>query len=139
MTAAQNEGFLPSDCKGTGDHQGHYQVPEGNIASVSAPEARKVRCKIDFVLLPLLGFCYMLQFLDKQTLSYAYLLGILEDTHLVNSQFSWTVSIFYFGFIFWSYPTVCLFVRLPIGKYLCCTVSVLSAAASPASWSLGSS
>ncbi|KAL4737311.1 major facilitator superfamily domain-containing protein [Aspergillus similis] len=96
----------------------------GNVASVSAREARKVRWKIDFVLLPLLGFCYILQFLDKQTLSYASLLRILEDIQLVNSQFSWTASIFYFGFIFWSYPTAYLSVRLPIGKYLSCTVII---------------
>lgn len=36
--------------------------------------------KLDFVLMPLLGFCYMLQFLDKATLSYSSLLGIIRDT-----------------------------------------------------------
>lgn len=30
--------------------------------------------------MPLLGFCYLLQFLDKQSLSYATVLGLLEDT-----------------------------------------------------------
>ncbi|KAL5002005.1 major facilitator superfamily domain-containing protein [Aspergillus recurvatus] len=98
-----------------------------SAADVATREARKVRWKIDCVLLPLLGVCYMLQFLDKQTLSYASLLGILEDINLVDGQFSWTASIFYFGFIFWSYPTVYLSVRLPIGKYLSCTVIVWAA------------
>ncbi|KAI3066890.1 hypothetical protein CBS147353_7884 [Aspergillus niger] len=119
------------DCKVTKDQQGGDQlsvVQMGNLADVSStPEAHKVRWKIDSLLLPLLGVCYMLQFLDKQTLSYASLLGILEDVHLVDRQFSWTASIFYFGFIFWSYPTVYLSVRLPLGKYLGCTVILWAA------------
>jgi hypothetical protein len=36
--------------------------------------------RLDMVLMPLLGFCYMLQFLDKATLSYSSLLGIVRDT-----------------------------------------------------------
>lgn len=114
-----------ADCKVTKDQQQYDQLSVaqmGNVANVTTPEARKVRWKIDLVLLPLLGVCYMLQFLDKQTLSYASLLGILEDINLVDSQFSWAASIFYVGFIFWSYPTVYLSVRLPIGKYLSCNV-----------------
>ncbi|CAG8143216.1 unnamed protein product [Penicillium salamii] len=99
----------------------------GSITYVSPEESRRVRRKVDLILLPILGFCYFLQFLDKQTLSYASLLGMIEDTHLVGTQFSWTGSIFYFGFIFWSHPTMYLSVRLPIGKYLGATVFVWAA------------
>ncbi|KAJ5951309.1 uncharacterized protein N7479_009722 [Penicillium vulpinum] len=67
------------------------------------------------------------RFLDKQTLSYASLLGMLEDTHLEGTQFSWVASVFYFGYMFWSYPTMYLSVRLPIGKYLGTTVLVWAA------------
>lgn len=94
------------------------------IDQVSIDESSRVRRKIDLILLPLLGGCYFLQFLDKQTLSYASLMGMLQDTHLVGSRFSWTASIFYFGYIFWSYPTAWLSVRLPIGKYIGATVYV---------------
>lgn len=96
----------------------------GSIIDVSPEESRRVRRKVDWVLLPILGICYFLQFLDKQTLSYASLLGMIDDTSLVGTQFSWTGSIFYFGFIFWSYPSMYLSVRLPIGKYLGTTVYV---------------
>ncbi|KAJ5048409.1 hypothetical protein NUH16_006908 [Penicillium rubens] len=67
------------------------------------------------------------RFLDKQTLSYASLLGMIEDTHLEGTQFSWTASVFYFGYIFWSYPAMYLLVRLPIGKYLSATVLLWAA------------
>lgn len=98
------------------------QSPEGVIDQDLAEGSYQVRRKVDWILLPLLGFCYFLQFLDKQTLSYASLLGMLQDNNLHGSQFSWTASIFYFGYIFWSYPTMFLSVRLPIGKYLGATV-----------------
>lgn len=31
-------------------------------------------------------------------------------------------SIFYFGFLLWEYPTTILIQKLPVGKYLSCTV-----------------
>ncbi|KAL3450814.1 major facilitator superfamily domain-containing protein [Aspergillus insuetus] len=100
---------------------------QGDMTTILTKETRRVLWKIDLVLLPVLGFCYLLQFLDKQSLNYASLLGILEDIHLVGDQYSWTASIFYLGFIFWSYPTAYLSVRLPIGKYLSCTVILWAA------------
>lgn len=98
------------------------ESPDNIINQDLAEGSYQVRRKVDWILLPLLGFCYFLQFLDKQTLSYASLLGMLQDNNLHGSQFSWTASIFYFGYIFWSYPTMFLSVRLPIGKYLGGTV-----------------
>ena len=95
---------------------------DGDVSQDLAEGSSQVRRKVDWILLPLLGFCYFLQFLDKQTLSYASLLGMLQDNNLHGTQFSWTASIFYFGYIFWSYPTMFLSVRLPIGKYLGATV-----------------
>lgn len=109
-------------------------VDFGSVSQVSPADSRRLRRKVDFILLPLLGFCYFVQFLDKQTLSYASLLGMLEDTHLEGSKFSWTASIFYFGYIFWSYPTTFLSVRLPIGKYLAGTVLVISPLQPPISY-----
>jgi hypothetical protein len=91
---------------------------DGDVSQDLAEGSSQVRRKVDWILLPLLGFCYFLQFLDKQTLSYASLLGMLQDNNLHGTQFSWTASIFYFGYIFWSYPTMFLSVRLPVGKYL---------------------
>jgi hypothetical protein len=51
--------------------------PEDTIAD---EEDTSTKRRLDMVLMPLLGFCYMLQFLDKATLSYSSLLGIVKDT-----------------------------------------------------------
>ncbi|EER25920.1 hypothetical protein D8B26_008244 [Coccidioides posadasii str. Silveira] len=92
------------------------------LIDASEEELRRVRWKVDLILMPLLSFCYMLQFLDKQTLNFSTLLGILEDTKLQGSEYSWTAAIFYFGYLLWSYPTTYFAVRTPIGKYLSITV-----------------
>lgn len=52
----------------------------GNLDNISKDEDKSTRQRLDLVLMPLLGFCYMLQFLDKMTLSYSSLLGLIKDT-----------------------------------------------------------
>ncbi|KAJ6006318.1 hypothetical protein N7451_004262 [Penicillium sp. IBT 35674x] len=84
-----------------------------------SPEAeRRLVRKIDFMILPIMVFAYLLAFLDKQTLSYSALMGITEDLHLVGTQYSWSSGIFYFGYLFFSYPASLLMVKFPLGKYL---------------------
>lgn len=107
------------------DHDTKAGVQDNVVIDLPSEETRRARWKIDLMLLPLLGVSYFLQFLDKQSLSYSSLLGMIQDAKLQGSQYSWVASIFYFGYIFWSYPTAFLAARLPIGKYLAGTVYVL--------------
>lgn len=59
-------------------------------------------------VLPIMVFAYMLAFLDKQALGYTALMGIREDLHLVGSQYNWSSSIFYFGYLFFSWGVLIL-------------------------------
>ncbi|KAK2767691.1 hypothetical protein FQN54_003849 [Arachnomyces sp. PD_36] len=102
-------------------------APPDVLTDATPEETRRVLWKIDLIILPLLASCYMFQFLDKMALNYATLLGLLEDTKLVGSQYSWTSSIFYFGYFVASYLSAYLCVRLPIGKYLSATVVIWAA------------
>ncbi|EMT72223.1 hypothetical protein FOC4_g10000416 [Fusarium odoratissimum] len=106
------------------DYVNKTGVQNNVVIDLQSEEVRRARWKIDLMMLPLLGVSYFLQFLDKQSLSYSSLLGMIPDTKLQGSQYSWVASIFYFGYIFWSYPTAFLAARLPIGKYLAGTVIV---------------
>jgi MFS family permease len=56
--------------------------------------------------------------IDKTTLSYAAIFGIQEDLNLAGTEYSWLSSVFYFGFLAWSFPTNLLMQQFPIGKYL---------------------
>jgi hypothetical protein len=52
----------------------------------TAQENRRVLRKIDMWLIPVMGCCYFLQFLDKLSLSHASLLGLLDpDVGIVSA------------------------------------------------------
>ncbi|KAL6702208.1 major facilitator superfamily domain-containing protein [Trichoderma pleuroticola] len=116
----EDKGSL-SDSSGVKDGTQIHVSDVLQVESTPEQEARVVR-KIDLYILPLMGICYMLQLMDKVTLSYATQLGILTDLKLHGSQYSWTSSIFYFGYLFWSFPSSYLAVRAPLGKYVASTV-----------------
>lgn len=40
---------------------------------------------------------FFFQYLDKQSLSYASVFGLLTDLNMSSSQYSWCSSIFYIG------------------------------------------
>jgi ACS family allantoate permease-like MFS transporter len=42
---------------------------------------------------------YGLNFLDKTAISYASIMGLVEDLKLVGDQYQWLGSMFYFGYI----------------------------------------
>ncbi|KAL4862778.1 hypothetical protein BDV12DRAFT_38850 [Aspergillus spectabilis] len=77
--------------------------------------------KIDRRILPLMFTAYMLQFLDKTALGYTAIFGLQESLNLVNDQFSWASSAFYFGYLVASYPVSLCFVKFPLGKFLSLT------------------
>ena len=68
---------------------------------------------------------YMLAFLDKQGLNTTAIMGIKEELHLSGSEYSWSNAIFYFGYLFFSYPASILLVKCPLGKYLSATLYAL--------------
>ncbi|KAF7591030.1 hypothetical protein BBP40_002048 [Aspergillus hancockii] len=77
--------------------------------------SKKLRRRVDLLLLPLLCGTYALQYIDKQALSYSAVFDLFSDAHIDSNQYSWLVSIFYFGYLFWEYPASHLAQRLPIG------------------------
>ncbi|KAI0407297.1 putative MFS allantoate transporter [Xylaria palmicola] len=95
-----------------------FDSPEQIHEPIDPVEERKLVRKIDFMILPYLAVCYAFFYIDKTTLSYAAIFGIREDLNLTGADYNWLSSVFYFGFLFWAFPTNFLMQRLPIGKYL---------------------
>ncbi|KAF5865090.1 hypothetical protein ETB97_005331 [Aspergillus alliaceus] len=81
-------------------------------------KSSKLRRKVDLILLPLLCGTYALQYIDKQALSYSAVFDLFSDAHIDSNQYSWLVSVFYFGYLFWEYPASHLAQRLPIGTVI---------------------
>ncbi|KAL4967745.1 putative MFS allantoate transporter [Aspergillus stella-maris] len=98
--------------------QALFNNPDELNEEVDPAEVRRVLWKIDFMILPYLAVCYAFFYIDKTTLSYAAIFGIVEDLELHGTQYSWLSSIFYFGFLAWAMPTNLMLQRFPIGKYL---------------------
>ncbi|KAM0212132.1 hypothetical protein ACHAQI_004872 [Fusarium lateritium] len=79
---------------------------------------KKVRRKLDRLIIPVLGVCYFFYYVDKTTLSYAAIFGLKEDLSLVGDEYSWLSSSFYFGWLIWAIPSNLLMQRSPPGYYL---------------------
>jgi hypothetical protein len=58
-----------------------------------SPEAKRVRLKIDMRIMPMIFVIYCLQLMDKNSLSYAAIMGIKEDANLTPAQYSWLGSL----------------------------------------------
>ncbi|OJD31382.1 mfs allantoate transporter [Diplodia corticola] len=80
-------------------------------------ERKKVLRKIDRVILPIICITYTLQFLDKLSLNYASAYSLKEDLGLGGQRYSWTASIFNFGYLFWAIPSNLLIQKLPVAKF----------------------
>lgn len=86
---------------------------------VTSEENKRVLRKIDLIILPILLSVYFLQSLDKTTLSYASVFGLIEDAKLDpnSQQYSWLGSIVYIAQLVMQ-PLVAFFlVKFPTGKF----------------------
>lgn len=85
---------------------------------ISPAEAKRVLRKTDLRILPIILLAYGLQYLDKTGINFASVFGLQKGNHLTGQDYSWTSSIFYFGYLVAQYPAGYAMQKLPIGKYL---------------------
>ncbi|KAF8860176.1 MFS general substrate transporter [Acephala macrosclerotiorum] len=90
----------------------------GREVDYDPAEVKRVLRKVDFRIIPILFVTYMLQYLDKNSLNFASVYGLQKGTHLHGQDYSWLGSIFYFGYLFFQFPSGYLLQKLPIGKFL---------------------
>ncbi|CAN8098343.1 unnamed protein product [Discula destructiva] len=100
------------------DETGDLAAQALAAGAVSPEDSRRVLRKIDMHILPFLCVTYALQFIDKTSLGYSSVYGIITDNHLVGQQYSWTSSIFYFGYLLAEYPGIAILQRFPVAKFL---------------------
>ncbi|KAJ4983094.1 pantothenate transporter [Stagonosporopsis vannaccii] len=89
---------------------------------IESEDERAVLKKLDRVILPLMALVYFFQYLDKQSINYAAVFGLQEDLKLTGSEFSWAISLFYFGQFVSEYPAAYLMSRFPITIFVGITV-----------------
>jgi MFS family permease len=100
------------------DETGALAIQALSQGEVDPEASKRVLRKIDMYILPFLCCTYALQFIDKTSLGYSSVYGIIPDNHLVGQNYSWVSSIFYFGYMFAEYPGVAVLQRFPVAKFL---------------------
>ncbi|KAJ4252310.1 hypothetical protein NW762_010907 [Fusarium torreyae] len=96
---------------------------ETNVFEAIDPEEeKKLVRKLDMVILPLMAFVYFFQYLDKSSINYAAVFGLREELRLNGEQFSWVISLFYFGQLCSEYPAAYLLSRLRITTFVGITI-----------------
>jgi hypothetical protein len=93
---------------------GHDPAQRIRISPETNP---RIPRRIDIALLPLMLIVYFLHALDKATLSYASIFGLIDDTGLEGDQFSWLGSIVFLAQLIFQLPVALALVKLPIGKF----------------------
>lgn len=87
---------------------------EGEKVELDPETDRKLLRKIDLYLLPLICLLYATQFMDKLSNSYAAILGLRKDLHMVGDMYSWTGSAFYLGYLAFEFPAAMSLQRFPV-------------------------
>ncbi|KAK9414527.1 putative Major facilitator superfamily domain-containing protein [Seiridium unicorne] len=113
-TAAPNEHLSKLDIAQENDAVGYREYLEGRDFEVTDKETRRVRWKIDLIVLPTLLVTQALQFMDRTALNYANLFGYQTALGLKGQQFNYLSAGYFFG----QYPCGSLVCRYPAQKVI---------------------
>jgi hypothetical protein len=84
---------------------------------VSPEDNKRILRKIDLTILPIMLVVYFLQQLDKSSLSYASVFGLIDHANLKGQDYSWLGSVVYIAQLVMQ-PLIAYFlVKLPTGKF----------------------
>ena len=103
----------------------------GHSTELTPENNSKILRKIDLHILPIILAIYFLQSLDKTTLAYGSVFGLIDKTHLHGLEYSWLGSVVYLAQLVCQPLVAFLLVKVPLGKFLAvsivCWGTVLSA------------
>lgn len=108
---------LPQDGE-VGDPKADLDSPMAVHYAIDPSEEKQVVKKLDRVIMPLMALVYFFQYLDKQCINYASVFGLEDSLGLSGGEYSWAVSLFYFGQLVSEYPAAYLMSRLPIVRFI---------------------
>ncbi|KAH6989852.1 major facilitator superfamily domain-containing protein [Ilyonectria destructans] len=91
---------------------------------IDPAEERKLVRKLDRVIMPLLAALTFCADLDKGSINYAAIFGLREDLHLSGLEYSWVVSLFYFGQLCSEYPAAFILSRFRLINFVGITIVI---------------
>ncbi|KAI0466775.1 major facilitator superfamily domain-containing protein [Xylaria cf. heliscus] len=129
MADIERDGKLAIQSAGHAEHKnlfcshhshnvGYEEYREALDLEISDKEIRKVRTKIDMIVVPIFLVTQGLQFLDKTALNYANLFSYQDALNLEGQEFNYLSAIVYAGYFIGQYPCGWLIGRYPAQKVL---------------------
>ncbi|KAJ7095236.1 major facilitator superfamily domain-containing protein [Mycena belliarum] len=73
--------------------------------AIDAATNTRLRRMVHKRVLTVMVITYFAQTLDKGTLNFASIMGIIPDTHLVGQQYAWLTTCVYIAILLWEFPT----------------------------------
>ncbi len=108
----------PTKTTPAGEKAAQFLATVGGDRTFTPEEEKRVLRRIDLRVLPLLLGAYFFQQLDKSSLSYVSIFGLVEDANLVGQQYSWLGSILYIAQLVMQPLAALVLVKLPTGKVI---------------------
>jgi sugar phosphate permease len=108
---------VSTDMAGSKDLEAVESKAVGEVLPVDGQDAALLR-KIDWRIVPIMFFCYFLQFLDKVLINYANVMGLATDLGLEGQDFSWMATAFFIAYAVAEFPQGFLLQRFPLAKVL---------------------
>jgi hypothetical protein len=66
---------------------------------------KSLRRKVDWRIVPIMFLCYTMQFIDKVSLNYAAVMGLIPDLKLKGNDFSNAATAFFIAYLVAEVPT----------------------------------
>ncbi|ORX95664.1 major facilitator superfamily domain-containing protein [Clohesyomyces aquaticus] len=101
---------------------GYKEYAEGLELDISAKEMKRLRLKLDLIILPMFLITQALQFMDKTSLNYANLFGYQKSLGLKGQQFNYLSAMVYGGYFFGQYPCGWLIGKFPAQKVMAISI-----------------
>ncbi|KAL2444898.1 MFS-type transporter cnsL [Exophiala dermatitidis] len=101
------------------DQAALFLAQAGVETTLNAAQEKRLKRKIDWILIPMLFLTATFGAVDKVALSTAAIYGLRDDANLHGQQYSWLGSILSLGALVGMLPSSALLHKLPSAKYLC--------------------
>lgn len=103
LSGVQPPSSIPDQEKETAIHEetSHDLTPEDRefLDNFTDAQRKKVLRKVDWRLVPMLAFLYLIAFLDRANIGNAKIEGLMEDLQLSGEQYNIALSVFFVPYI----------------------------------------
>ncbi|GFZ44243.1 hypothetical protein JCM24511_01965 [Saitozyma sp. JCM 24511] len=90
-----------------GEEDDAARALEGQELEGTEAEVKTLRRRMDFILVPLMALGVGMLLVDKTAIGSAATLTLQSDLHLVGTQYSWAISIYFFGLLLGTSNLLC--------------------------------